>query len=381
MDSKRKAHPTSAQDDWSKKFKVKAMRMAPPSPLTPFQSRHPTEVAPDRTVGEESVRGRLSLLERTIRDIVRSPESLRIHVAEAGSDVVKAIAELGRAFRERSSPLRTTPDPSKPDCTPKTHQGPNTPDTGEPGRLPTLPPILDPLLEKAVFTHPGVSNNDEATYDRLEILGDAYIELIATKLIWNTFPDIPSGRISQIRESLVKNEALSEFATRYQFDARALVPRDYLNQPKRWIKTKGDIFEAYVAAIILSDPRNGYRVAEDWLTALWTPHLASVEDQAICLHAKEALAKKVMGKGIKLKYIDERPPVSLEGGKQTFFIGVYLTGWGWNNRHLGSGQGLNKVISGNQAARQALLNDQLISEIVAVKQASEAEKRKETSST
>lgn len=330
---------------------------------------------------EESVQGRLSLLERTIRDIVRSPESMRIHVAEAGPDVVKATAELDRAFRERSSPLPTVLDASKPDCTPKTHQGPNTADIGEQGHLPRLPPIWDPLLEKAVFTHPGVSNNDEATYDRLEILGDAYIELMATKLIWNKFRDLPSGRISQIRESLVKNEALSEFATRYQFDARASVPRDYLNQPKRWIKTKGDIFEAYVAAVILSDPRNGYRVAEDWLTALWMPHLASMEDQAICLHAKEALAKKVMGKGVKLKYVDERPPVSLQGGKQTFFIGVYLTGWGWNNQHLGSGQGLNKVISGNQAARQALLNDQLISEIVAVKQASEAEKRKESSST
>ena len=372
MGSKRKEHPTSSEDDCSKKFKVKTECTASPSLLISFQTGH-SAIA----MKGMAIEGRLSVLERTIHDIMESPESMRDHVAHAGPDVKKATAELDRAFRGRSSPLPSLADTSKPDYTSKAHQGSKAAVIRGQGHLPALPPILDQSLEKAVFTHPGVSNNHEATYDRLEILGDAYIELIATKLIWFKFRDLPSGRISQIRESLVKNEALSEFATKYEFDRRASVPRDYLNQPKRWIKTKGDIFEAYVAAVILSDPLNGYKVAENWLTALWTPRLETMDDPAICLHAKEALARKVMGKGIKLKYIEERPPVSLEGGKQTFFIGVYLTGWGWNNQHLGSGQGLNKVMSGNQAARQALLNDKLINEIVAVKQASEAEKRGE----
>ena len=156
-----------------------------------------------------------------------------------------------------------------------------------------------------MFTHPGLSNNNNATYDRLEILGDAYIELIATKLVWARFPAIPSGRISQIRELLVKNETLSEYATLYSMDSRASVPQGYLDQPKRWIKTKGDIFEAYVAAIVLSNPVDGFKIAEDWLTQLWIPKLADLGSEKSELQAKEALAKKIMGKGIKLNYMAE----------------------------------------------------------------------------
>lgn len=242
--------------------------------------------------------------------------------------------------------------------------------------LPALPPISDKSLEKAVFTHPGLSNNNNATYDRLEILGDAYIELIATKLVWARFPAIPSGRISQIRELLVKNETLSEYATLYSMDSRASVPQGYLDQPKRWIKTKGDIFEAYVAAIVLSNPVDGFKIVEDWLTQLWIPKLADLGSEKSELQAKEALAKKIMGKGIKLNYVAEREPVLLKGGTQTFFIGVYLTGWGWDKKHLGSGEGRNKAIAGDEAARQALLNVPLIDEISATKREVEA-KRKE----
>lgn len=226
-----------------------------------------------------------------------------------------------------------------------------------------------------MFTHPGLSNNNGATYDRLEILGDAYIELIATKLVWARFPAIPSGRISQIRELLVKNETLSEYATMYGLDSKASVPPGYLDQPKRWTKTKGDIFEAYVAAIILSNSIDGFNIAENWLTQLWLPKMMGLGSEKSGLQAKEALAKKIMGKGIKLNYVDERAPISLKGGLQTFFIGVYLTGWGWDKKHLGSGEGRNKAMAGDEAARQALLNIPLIDEISATKREMELKRK------
>lgn len=372
MSSKRKPHYFSAQDDHYKRTKVKDFAKSRYSTsLTLAKSHHQNHASQDEPpIDKEDVRVRLSLLERTIHDITGSPESFQSHSAEVGSDVMKAAVELGKAFHARNllSPCENI------NYVPNPYESSDTMGIGEQQFLPKLPSISDSLLEKAVFTHPGVGNNNEATYDRLEILGDAYIELMATKFVCDKFRELPSGRISQIRESLVKNETLSEFATRYGFDSKALVPRDYLKQPKRWMKTKGDIFEAYVAAIILSNPIDGYKIAEDWLTALWTPQLATTEGQPICSHAKEALAKRIMGKGIKLKYVDEHPPIKLGGGKQTFYTGVYLTGWGWDNRHLGSGQGLNKVIAGDQAARQALQNEQLIDEIMAVKEAYDAKK-------
>lgn len=279
-------------------------------------------------------------------------------VANPSSDILKAANDFSQALRHASTPNKPT--------TNLCHDRDIPTSLSSSSSLPPLPRIIDEKLERAVFTHPGVSKDPKISYDRLEVLGDAYIELIATKLIWNKFQQIPSGRISQIRELLVKNETLAEYTTEYGIDKRASVPHDYSSQPKRWTKTKGDIFEAYVAAVVLSHP-NGYDIAEKWLSQLWSSKLATIEESHAHSQAKEDLAKKIMGKGVKLRYIDERKPLQHEGGMQTFFIGVYLTGWGWTNKHLGSGQGSNKTIAGNKAAQQALENGGLIKDIVASK--------------
>ncbi|KAI9372403.1 ribonuclease III domain-containing protein [Aspergillus egyptiacus] len=305
-------------------------------------------------------------------DVQNDIQTLR-HIAEksttsSGHCAVKLSADIRRAATDLSQALQETISCTKPVISPApcpsivTSRASRVPS----GSLPPLPPILDSKLERAVLTHPGVSNDHKATYDRLEILGDAYIELIATKLIWNRFREISSGRISQIRELLVKNETLAEYTTNYGIDSKASVPPDYLRHPKRWTKTRGDIFEAYVAAVILSHP-DGYSVAEQWLFQLWSPKLETVKEFHTSPQAKETLAKKIMGKGVKLKYIEEKDPLQHEGGTETFFIGVYLTGWGWDNKHLGSGQGLNKTIAGNRAAQQALENEELINAIITSK--------------
>ena len=79
------------------------------------------------------------------------------------------------------------------------------------------------------------------------------------------------------------------------------------------------------------------------------------------------LAAKIMGKGIKIKYRDEAPPVEIRReGKLIFEIGVYLTGWGWDNQYLGSGKGLSKQEAGQRAAADALVNP-LTAQVASVK--------------
>ena len=238
---------------------------------------------------------------------------------------------------------------------------------------PPLPSITSDY-ESAVFTHqstvPSHHNNDHAmTYERLEFLGDAYIEIIASRLIWDLYKHITAGRMSQIRELLVKNETLFAFAKTYELDQRIKHSQKMAEfDPKRWLKVVADVFEAYVAAVVLSNPVEGFRRAEQWLTELWMPKLRDVKEEVVNMKAKEELAKKILGRGIKLNYRDENEKVTLSGGMQTYFLGVYLTGWGWEDQHLGSGRGLNKVGAGNQAAMKALENP-LIEEIVRVRKA------------
>lgn len=293
------------------------------------------------------------MLQELVREISNDPGE-----TSADPEVMRAISNLADAVRGARVSFSTK-------LSPPSHSDTPSSTTFE---TPTAPSIRDEKLEAAVFTHPAMSNSHNVTYDRLEILGDAYIELVATKIIWERFPDLPAGRISQIREILVKNETLSGFAECFGFDKRVSVPPNYNTPSKRWTKTKGDVFEAYIAAIILSHPVRGYQLAETWLSHLWTPILDGLGHQTGELRAKEALAKKIMGKNVKLEYLETRSSVQQKGGTQTFFIAVYLTGWGWSKRLLGSGQGLSKAAAGDDAARRVLQNNSLVSEIVSAKE-------------
>ncbi|OXV05250.1 hypothetical protein Egran_06982, partial [Elaphomyces granulatus] len=337
---------------------------------------------PDAKLSPNQVVTWLSQLEMLAGELICNSEYVRNHLGETSYDILGAIGELHKAFnRTKGLPSHVSTAENAQNAT--TSCGFQlTSLTGPARRVPQLPPILDITLEKAVFTHPGVTKDQNMgfpgslSYDRLEILGDAYIELIATKLIWNRFHNLPSGQISQIREGLVKNETLAEYATMYGFDRKALVPKDHLTQTKRSVKTKGDIFEAYVAAIILSDKTNGYQTAEGWLSELWMPKLTEAAPRKQRLQSKESLARKIMSRGVRLEYVDEKLPVIQKGGTQIFAVGVYLTGWGWNNHHLGSGQGPSKAIAGDQAAYQALLNKSFIDGLVEIKNAHDSQVKK-----
>lgn len=245
------------------------------------------------------------------------------------------------------------------------------------GTLPSLPEILDKSLRTAAFTHQGILgvhqvNDINMSYERLEFVGDAYIELIATRLVFLRFPDVPVGKLSQHRQLLVNNETLAGFSLAYGFDKRAHLPQDIRSGPhhaprKIWTKTMGDIFEAYVAAVILSDPEEGFSNVEAWMTKLWEPLLSNREEESLNMNAKVQLGAKVMGRGIKLSYRDEKEPEMMKKeGKIVFHIGVYITGWGYQDVHLGSGKGWNKSEAGNRAAAQAL-SSPLTAEIAVVK--------------
>lgn len=261
------------------------------------------------------------------------------------------------------------------------------------GTLPPLPEIGDVSLADVPFIHQGTLSGkaiDDAilSYDRLEFLGDAYLEVIASRLIFNRYPTWTVGKLSQKRESLVRNDTLAQFSMAYGFDKRARLPKSIQmagsqDQSKIWIKTMGDIFEAYVAAVINSDPENGFSIVERWMTELWAPALSIENDVRVDPDAKVQLAKKIGGKAVKIAYVDEaQPGVFKKEGKILFQVGVFVTGWGWQNAHLGSGSGWNKSEAGNGAAMEAITNP-LTAQIASLKRDFDlkvAEERKRTGS-
>ncbi|KAK6430050.1 hypothetical protein LTR95_013803 [Oleoguttula sp. CCFEE 5521] len=259
-----------------------------------------------------------------------------------------------------------------------------------PPTLPPLPEILDPTLATAPFTHKSLHGYDRATstsdmtYERLEFLGDAYLEVIASRIIFHHFPKLTAGSQSQVREVLVKNETLAEYARLYGFELRVKVAdfeqmaADSAGKGNKGLnKILGDVFEAYIAAVILSDAENGFAVVEKWLTALWAPKLIDAANShkyrssgTILQHAlgedtrtiydptaKATLQKRIQSADAKLSYEPYKAMQELKGdqlGQNRHFIAVYLTGYGLERKCLGKGVGKNKVEAGNWAAVEAM---------------------------
>ncbi len=268
-----------------------------------------------------------------------------------------------------------------------------------PTDLPPLPQVLDPTLEASAFIHTslGAGNVTDLNYERLEWVGDIYLELAATLLISQTFPSWTPGKCSQLRERLVKNITLSGFARQYGFDKRFRGAEDVLAMAKSrdrehmYTKLLGDLFEAYFAAVILSDPTNGVKRAVEWVKDLWGMIVAKeiiqeernglkidnpmwklrgneqpvqdviVKSADLPLPPKIRLQKMICSRGIKLTYKDIAP----EGKDPTnnlalFTVGVFLEGWGEKNKMLGSGKANGKKEAGAKAAEMALANKQLM---------------------
>lgn len=226
-------------------------------------------------------------------------------------------------------------------------------------------------------------------YERLEWIGDSYLYVISCGLIYATFPTLTPGKCSQIRELLVKNTTLCDYSLRYGFDKRANFPAEFglggrpggtrVNEKER-MKVLADILEAYVAAVVLSDPADGVARATAWLKALWAGTIAkqireapTLTKKAAELPPKNQLANLILAKGVRLRYEDAPGGPSKKVSKDTraplFTVHVYLDGWGETGKLLGWGTAPHKSEAGNKAAQCAIDNKKLIQVYVERKRA------------
>ncbi|RDW95321.1 hypothetical protein BP5796_01084 [Coleophoma crateriformis] len=260
-----------------------------------------------------------------------------------------------------------------------------------PQTIPPLPQVLDPTLEESVFIHRALAlKAHNLSYERLEWIGDAYIQLMSSLIIAQTFPEFMPGECSYIRQLLVKNSTLADYAHKYGFPAKVRLPTELQNgSEKDLTKIWGDVFEAYVAAVILSDPENGVSRCAAWLKPLWSMTIAKeirlaeangprlvtpmwtllggsepVDQNTLPkaqLNPKERLANMIGSRGVKISYRDAAPEKKDPKTKLPLFtVGCYLDGWGETDKQLGFGRGHGKKDAGFKAAEQALANKKLM---------------------
>ncbi len=207
----------------------------------------------------------------------------------------------------------------------------------------------NPDLLTSAVTHRSYLNENRSFHlphnERLEFLGDAVLELIATEFLYTNYPH-PEGELTNFRSALVNYRMLSEIARRLDIE-------QYLMMSKGESKDTGrarqvilaNALEAVIGAIYLDQ---GYEVAKDFITREVLVELPNIINQGAYLDPKSKLQEIVQEKrGITPAYA-----VMSETGpdhNKVFLVGVFL-----GKEKVGEGSGPSKQEAEVSAAENAL---------------------------
>src|SRR5688572_15447968 len=117
------------------------------------------------------------------------------------------------------------------------------------------------------FTHRSYLNEHKKSArehnERLEFLGDAVLELVATEYLYNNYKE-PEGILTNWRSSLVRTESISAAATRSGFEPLLRLSRGEKRGTERArAQILANSYEAVVGALYLDQ---GYEAAKVFIT-------------------------------------------------------------------------------------------------------------------
>lgn len=204
------------------------------------------------------------------------------------------------------------------------------------------------LLENA-FTHSSYVNEHRnlhlADNERLEFLGDAVLELLVSKFLYDAFPDIPEGKLTKLRSAIVREDSLAKFAVECHFDQYVLLGKGEENSGGRQRPALlCDLFEAFLGALYLDQ---GVEAVRGFLNKVIYPKVDKgvfSNEMDHKTHLQEVLQKNGDVK-IDYRLIKEEGPAH----EREFWSEVFLDG-----TCIGRGHGKSKKLSEQNAAKNAL---------------------------
>lgn len=211
-------------------------------------------------------------------------------------------------------------------------------------------PFHDKGLLKQAFTHRSYLNENPSWpfshNERLEFLGDAVIELIITRQLYNAYPDKPEGELTSYRAALVNANMLSEVASEIGVGDYLLLSRGEkkdLGRARQYILANA--FEALVGAISIDQ---GYEAAERFVVTFLYPKMRAVLERGLWRDAKSLFqekAQEIVGITPSYEVLKEEGP----DHDRRFVVGIFLA-----NEQVATGEGPSKQTAQQQAAERAL---------------------------
>ena len=199
------------------------------------------------------------------------------------------------------------------------------------------------------FTHRSYVNEHKKTVfehnERLEFLGDAVLELVATEYLYGNFSE-PEGILTNWRSALVRTESIGAAAARCGFEPLLRLSRGEKRGTERAREQiLANSFEAVLGAIYLDQ---GYEQAKKFVTENLLVTFKDILDTGSWMDPKSHLqevAQSQDGHTPVYKVLDEVGP----DHDKIFTVGVYI-----GDKLRGQGSGPSKQAGQQKAAEAAL---------------------------
>jgi len=210
--------------------------------------------------------------------------------------------------------------------------------------------FTEPQLLRTAFTHRSYVNeyrgNDIEHNERLEFLGDAVLELVVTRFLFDTYPDKTEGDLTAYRAALVNTNTISDAAEKLGMNNCLLLSKGESRDTGRARQyILANTFEAVIGAIYLDQ---GYDAALQFISDTIFPRIEEVVAKRLWQDNKSHFQEMAQDKvSITPSYavLDESGP---DHNKQ-FTVGAFL-----DEEEIARGTGRSKQEAEQAAAEKAL---------------------------
>ncbi len=206
----------------------------------------------------------------------------------------------------------------------------------------------DKSLFNQALTHRSWVNEhrgERTSNERLEFLGDAILEYVVSKEIFEKFPDQEEGYLTALRANIVNTVSLANLAKKLELGSMLFLSKGEEDSGGRDnVSLLADTLEGIIGAIFMD---RGIESAQEFIEENLLNNIDERTKEPL-KDFKSRLQEMVQGKGLpapKYQVVSETGPDHNKG----FSVEVSVNGESW-----GKGEGKSKSAGEQEAARQAL---------------------------
>lgn len=206
------------------------------------------------------------------------------------------------------------------------------------------------LLLKQAFTHRSYINENRDSglehNERLEFLGDAVLELVATDYLFVKSPEADEGKLTALRSAFVNADTCAKVAQNLDVNDYLLLSRgESKDMGRARLYILANTTEALIGAIYQDQ---GYEAAKSFVLKHFTPLIEEIIKSGMWIDSKSLFQEKAQehkGQTPSYKTIRESGP----DHDKHFTVRVFV-----GDEAYGEGEGKSKQDAEQAAAREAL---------------------------